>query len=217
MEKEVYKNVERLYRKRALIYNIMSESAGRRRSFRKFFLRKNYLKKSSRILDAGCGTGIVIQSLIKTSSKKDVHNTEFYGFDLTSAIIEIFNKWIKKQGYKNIHLYRANVLKIDKQLPNSWTNFDLIVSANLLEHIPRDKLPQAIKKLKSLLMENGKLVLFIEKDNIINRTFVKLVWGSEVYTKEQLSNIFKKAGFKHIKINKFGSFFFRCFVVEAKN
>lgn len=217
MAKEIVKNVEKLYRKRALIYNAMSESVGRKRSFRRFFLKKNYLKKGSRILDAGCGSGIVIQSLIKSSTKKNVTNSEFYGFDLTQAMLKVFKRWIKKQSYNNIHLYNANVLEIDKQLPKSWTNFDLILSANMLEHLPRNKFALAIKKLKKLLKKNGKLLVFIEGDNIINRTFVKMIWGSEVYTKEQLLYIFKKVGFKRPKINKFGSLFFRCFVIEVKN
>lgn len=217
-EKKQENKVKELYEKRADYYDAISETARRRHSLREFFSQDDSLPgPGSRILDAGCGTGIVTQSLVEVLDQKKIDDVALYGFDLTPAMLAKFDEWKVKHHRSDIQLREANVLTLDQNLPKDWKDFDLVVSANMLEHIPREQLSQALKNLRLLLNEKGKLTVFIESNSAINRTLVKWVWGSETYSKDQLVSAFREAGFKTPKIEKFGGRLFRCFAVVAES
>lgn len=216
-EKKRENKVKEMYTKRAGYYDVISETANRRHSFREFFSQSDDLPKpGSRVLDAGCGTGIVTQSLIEVLDQKKISDIAFYGFDLTPAMLEKFDEWKVKHHRNDIQSREANVLELEQDLPKEWKDFDLIVSANMLEHIPREQLSKALQNLRPLLNENGKLTVFIESDSAINKTLVKFVWGSEPYSKDQLASVFQEAGFRILKIEGFGGKLFRCFTVVAE-
>ena len=54
---------------------------------------------------------------------------------------------------KGVELARANVLHLN-ELPSSWRNYDLIVSASVLEYLPPASLAEALSGLRSLLKED---------------------------------------------------------------
>lgn len=218
IEDQNIQRVERLYEKRAGYYDILSETARRRRSFREFFSQDDNLPESgSRVLDAGCGTGLITQAIVGVLDQKKIDGVALHGFDLTPAMLAKFEKWKTEHNRNDIQLYKANVLTLNRDLPADWKDFDFIVSANMLEHIPREQLSQALRNLRLLLSEKGKLRVFIESGGIINKTLVKLVWGSETYKKEQLVLVFKEAGLKILKIEDFGSWLFKCFAVVSES
>ena len=55
-----------------------------------------------------------------------------------------------QRGIERLATTQANVLQLD-QLPVGWTNYDLIVSASMLEYMPRERLAEALAGLRSKL------------------------------------------------------------------
>lgn len=64
-------------------------------------------------------------------------------FDLTLAILQRFQEKAWQRGIERLQTTQANVLQADR-LPAGWTNHDLIVSASMLEYVPRERLAEAL-------------------------------------------------------------------------
>jgi ubiquinone/menaquinone biosynthesis C-methylase UbiE len=105
-----------------------------------FFQEKAYLRSGMKILDAGCGTGIVTKVLYGLARRKGFDGITFHGFDLTPAMLELFQQWMQKEGVQDIQLQQANVLDLENKLPENWIGYDLIVSSAMLGYIPEEKL-----------------------------------------------------------------------------
>jgi len=155
-----------------------------------------------RILDAGCGIGLIIKILYLITKKNKLNNVTFYGFDLTPAMLKHFQKWINKKKIQNIALHQADVLK-PKELPADWQDYDLITVSGMLEHVPRKHITEAITNLKKLLAPNGKLVIIICKHNFLAHWIIYKWWKAEIYTHNEIQTIMRKSGFKKISFKKF--------------
>jgi ubiquinone/menaquinone biosynthesis C-methylase UbiE len=116
MEKD---NVRTLYTKKARFYQwFFIDFLGWGKQLEAFFSNSNYLSPKLKILDAGCGTGIVTRILYSIAEQQRFRDIQFYAFDLTPAMSDVFSEWIAKQGIKNIELTQANVLILEEQLPS---------------------------------------------------------------------------------------------------
>jgi hypothetical protein len=58
-----------------------------------------------------------------------------------------FRTCLAKQNIANVQLQEANVLNLES-LPAGWNNYDLIVSASMLEYVPREELVKALSQLR---------------------------------------------------------------------
>ncbi|SFO26900.1 class I SAM-dependent methyltransferase [Nitrosospira briensis] len=56
-----------------------------------------------------------------------------------------------------------------ESLPGEWSNYDLMVSASMLEYVPREELVRALSQLRSRLASNGVLLLFVTPKNWITK------------------------------------------------
>ena len=97
---------------------------------------------------------------------------------------------------------QADVLNIDA-LPTAWVNYDLIVTASMLEYIPRERLAEALAALRGRLADGGRLVVFITKRNWLTRLMIGWWWESNVYGKGELLAEFERAGFSHVTFRTF--------------
>ncbi len=112
-----------------------------------FFLKAG-VQKAKKILDAGCGNGLIPQEVGKLVSS----DTQIFGFDYDKEIIEIAKK-LNKQ--KNIQFISFNIS--ENELPYT-EKFDFIYTRYLLSHVknPDEVLDRLLKKLQP----NG--VLYVE-------------------------------------------------------
>jgi cyclopropane fatty-acyl-phospholipid synthase-like methyltransferase len=105
-------------------------------------------------------------------------------------------------------------------LPGSWLDYDLIVSASMLEHVPRHEFIRALNSLRSLLNKDGSLLLFITRENSIMRLLIGRWWQSNAYTMEELRKSFSLAGFSTIAFRRFPFLFSYLntwgYIVEAR-
>lgn len=156
--------------------------------------KANYISRrigvnfTGRILDYGCGIGLISEVLLKTFPKAQID-----GFDISAASIEQIPSHLKTQGHFTSDINRLN------------QDYDLIVIANVLHHIEPVEREGVVARLKQLVKNNGRIIIF--EHNPINPLTRKIVRESPLDTGvvllpfgETLSYL-KKAGFKNRKLN----------------
>lgn len=97
--------------------------------------------KGKRVLDVGCGTGNFAKEVSKKNAKYVL------GIDYAEEAIKIAQKNNKQ---KNLEFKKLDVNELNEK-------FDIIVSIGTIEHM--DNPIKIIKKLKSCLNKNGKIIL----------------------------------------------------------
>lgn len=65
-----------------------------------------------------------------------------HAFDLRPAMLDHFRQTLQRRAIEDVELAQANVLQLDA-LPDSWTDYDLVVSASILEYVPREHIVEA--------------------------------------------------------------------------
>lgn len=122
--------VQKLYTKRALTYeSLYVKRLGWGNELDTFFSNSNYLQPSLKVLDAGCGTGVITKTLNKIAFEKGYEELVYHAFDLTQGMLDIFQKQISEEKIlKNVELKQADVLK-QNSLTLNWNEYDLIISS----------------------------------------------------------------------------------------
>lgn len=169
---------------------------------RAFFRRSSLVRAGVRVLDAGCGTGAAILAVHDALVQRAVTSARLHAFDLTPAMLERFRKTLETLGIKLVETRQANVLEMDT-LPTAWTNYDLIVTASMLEYLPQERLSDALAALRRRLDASGRLVVFITKRNWLTRLLVGWWWESNLYRKDELLAEFERAGFSKVRFRAF--------------
>ncbi len=191
--------VQEFYTKRALSYeSLYVKRLGWGRELDTFFSDSDYLQSSLKVLDAGCGTGVITRTLNKVALKKGYEDIEFHAFDLTQGMLDIFQMHIEEKEIKNVKLQQADVLKIES-LPENWNDYDLIISSALLEYIPKEQISNALINLKKLLKNGGKMLIFITRRNFITNITGKLWWKTNLFKDDQFHRELQDVGFNKIQ------------------
>jgi len=126
--------------------------------FAKFanFLKKNYLKNNSKIIEIGSNDGTFLSNF-----KND--NLQFVGFEPSGNVAKLANKL----GVKTINsFFNKNSIDLIKNFKNKT---DLIFAANVICHIPN--LSEVIKSIDKLLSQNG---IFVFEEPYLGSMFEKI-------------------------------------------
>jgi ubiquinone/menaquinone biosynthesis C-methylase UbiE len=195
-------HVVRFFTDKHDVYDRFIQLVGYPRGLRAFFEHSPLLIPGLRVLDAGCGTGAVTLALYEALMRRDIAPSAIDAFDLTPAMLDHLQGKLERHGIQLITTTQANVLELDT-LPHGWKGYDLIVSASMLEYIPRERLAEALAALRARLADNGRLILFITKRNWLTRPLVGWWWRSNLYDRQELSTAFTKAGFPRAEFRAF--------------
>ena len=165
-------------------------------------MKSPLLRSGLRVLDAGCGPGAVLLALHEAIVARGLVPGPLRGFDITLAMLDHLHASLRACGIEGVELVQADVLALEA-LPAAWSNFDLIVSASMLEYVPREQFIVALSGLHSLLSENGSLLLFITRDNWLMRPLIGRLWQSNLYSALELKKAFAVVGFSAIEFRSF--------------
>jgi len=134
--------------------------------------RTGLLRPNLRILDAGAGFGTATFAVLDALRRRNIEPETIDGFDLTPAMLARFRAELDSRGITQVRLKQANVLQLDQQLPSSWGNYDLIVSASMLEYVGRRDLSKALSALGARLAPHGTLLVVITRKNWITKILI---------------------------------------------
>ena len=146
------------------------------------------LKPNFKILDYGCGTGLIGFGLSNET------NTVL-GMDYSSGMVEKFNEKAKELNFTNISAIKHDINKED--LPKN--EFDLIAISMTLHHIKDTEM--FIKKAKSSLKNGGHLCIndLVKEDGTFHDEHKNEGVEHFGYDKEELCNLIKNNGFEIIE------------------
>ena len=98
--------------------------------------------RGTRILDAGCGYGIVPIFMALLGAK------EVYGIDQDEQLIEVFKKLLDKLDLPNVHPIKGDVLELDRYFDEEY--FDVVIARESISHIgdTDEFISQVFKALK---------------------------------------------------------------------
>ena len=191
--------VSDLYTRRARAYVPYVQAFGHRQGLRAVLEASSWLKTGMRILDAGCGTGLSTLALLEAFGHRGLVAERIDAFDLTPAMLESCRTILANRGTK-IECLQADVLRLDEQLPPSWRDYDLIVSASMLEHVHRPMLPAALANLGRRLATGGRLFAVVTR-----RSFypTRWIWRCHGYSTEQLAIVLGAAGLEEVTVRRY--------------
>jgi SAM-dependent methyltransferase len=168
---------------------------------RGFFLRSSLLEDRLRVLDAGCGTGVVTLALHDALVRRRFTLGTFHAFDLTPAMLKRFRDALDGRGIA-VETRQADVLDMDS-LPGTWTGYDLIVTASMLEYVPRTRLVDALAALRTRLAAHGHAIVFITRRNWLTSLLIGHWWQSNLYDRRELLEALHRAGFSQVRFSGF--------------
>jgi cyclopropane fatty-acyl-phospholipid synthase-like methyltransferase len=169
---------------------------------RAFWRASPWLRPGLRVLEAGCGTGALTFGVWDAAARRGIRLGGYDAFDLTPAMLDRLRAAIRRRELTGIRLAEADVLHLDA-LPADWRDYDLVVSASMLEYVPREHLSSALHALRDRLKDGGRFVLFITRRNPFTRLLIGRWWQSNLYTAPELMEVFRTAGFSEVRFPGF--------------
>ncbi len=195
-------DASRLYAQRADQYVRFVQGLGYPGGLRAIFRALPALGPDLSVLDAGCGTGLVTLALRDALSERGHRPSRLDGFDLTPEMLERFRQTLDERRIDGVRLAQANVLELHT-LPSEWDGYDLVVSASMMEYLPREELRAALAGLRARLKPDGNLILFMTKKNWLMNGLIGKWWSAETYAQHELRDAFRDSGFTSVSFDRF--------------
>src|SRR3990167_6198698 len=147
-------------------------------------------KKNNIILDAGCGTGLLMKKLSNFG--------EIWGIDTSNEALKL----AKKNGVTKIK--KASVEKI----PFKDNRFDAIVSIDVLYHREVKSDIAALIEFKRVLKPGGILIVKNPAHNWLRGNHDIVIHTKKRYSKSEFREKLKRTGFQILKLSYINIFFF---------
>lgn len=149
------------YDKIAGLYNLTFKFNGYGRSLHQYFRNNPIpLSRHAKILDAGCGTGLLTVALLKALD----FPVRITAIDLSGSSIVTAQKAVDERAGRadKVRFAQANVLA----LPFADNSFDFIVTSGVLEYVPLDK---GLGELARVLKPKGYILHLPVRPSPISR------------------------------------------------
>jgi len=148
------------------------------------------IKKNSKILDAGCGTGNLLMLLQDLEKKK---NPKVYGIDISEKMLKIAKAKLKTA---DLRLQSAENMNFKSNY------FNYIFSVDTFHHYSNYDL--AMRNFYRILKKNGKLIVVELNFGFIGNKIFHLIepGNNKMHSKKEFKKLFQLYNFKRIKYKK---------------
>ena len=191
-----------LYTSRSRSYLYFVNAVAYPQGIRAYWQKSMHLKSGLSVLDAGCGTGIASLGLRKAMLRRGLRPEKIACFDITPKMLALFREKLRKEAIEGVEVVQADVLHLDT-LPGDWKDFDLIISAAMMEYLQAEHLVSALSGLRSRLSDTGSMVIFMTRKNWLMTLLIGKWWRANCYQKSELERYFRRAGFSKITFSSF--------------
>lgn len=134
---------------------------------------EKYIPKKGKIIDIGCGEGIMTFLLALTSPYRSVT-----GIDLSSERIEITKT---KKIIKNINFIRTNAVSY------SYPKINGVILSDFLHHLNKQDQEKLLQNVAESLSKNGVMVIKEVDDNAVLRKWLSRLWDFLLYPKDKIN------------------------------
>jgi len=174
------------------LYDLSIILTGHKHYYSLFFSQSDLQVGSGKILDAGCGSGLLSVAFLDEYVNKRGISAVVHAFDISTPMLELAEKnAVKKSVEDNLRLYLADSKDLSdvtelgdcRKIRFEDGSFDLVMSSGMLEYTPSPD--DAIYEMMRVLKPEGQLVLSFVNDNILGRSLGRL-WGFRVLSEEYL-------------------------------
>uniref|UniRef100_A0A7C6EBN6 Class I SAM-dependent methyltransferase n=1 Tax=candidate division WOR-3 bacterium TaxID=2052148 RepID=A0A7C6EBN6_UNCW3 len=132
-----------------------------------------------RVLDLGCALGTFCFALAQQCK-------EIIGVDYSQKAITIANKLLANSPFRNIKFICSDAQAIE-ELPAD--SFDVIISADLFEHLYPNTFEKVLDECKRLLKQGGKLVIWTPHQ----RHIIEILKNRNIILKKDISHVHYKS------------------------
>ncbi|MEK7450736.1 MAG: class I SAM-dependent methyltransferase [Patescibacteria group bacterium] len=137
------------------------ESGGKKLHLRlEKLLQQITIDKSTKILDVGCGRGDIALYLGRNSEEAIGIDYSKEAIELADSIKENFPLAIRKK----VHFKVMNIKTLS--FPDNY--FDVVICIDVLEHLYKDEVKQAMREIKRVLKNNGVLFVHTGTNRILH-------------------------------------------------
>ncbi len=180
----------------APFYDALCTSLGIGRNFRHKTLRLANIATGNRVLDVGCGTG-VLTCLAAEAVGPSGHAT---GIDPSVAMIAAARRKATLEG--NPAAFRLGAIE---ELPYADGSFDIVLSSFMLHHLPPEVKRRGLREVYRVLKDGGRL-LAVDIDRPANALWWLVVWPL-LFTSSAAANLYgdvpaylQRAGFAPVEV-----------------
>jgi ubiquinone/menaquinone biosynthesis C-methylase UbiE len=150
-----------IYDRFTSLYDLMFRFNGYGRSMERY-LRETPLRlpAGARVLDAGCGTGLLTLALLRVLTRP----AEITAVDLSGRSLQTARRAVRKLGAvrHKVTFVQANALS----LPFADESFDLLVTSGVLEYLP---LRDGLREFERVLAPGGHMVFLPVRPSLASR------------------------------------------------
>lgn len=159
-----------------------------RRSLVHNLIKKHFPAGRPKILDLGCGTGILMTELERYA--------DVTGVDFSEQAVN----FSRERGLRNVSLGDATKISF------AGESFDIVLALDVLEHIKDDS--KAISEIRRVLKPGGKTIIFVPTFKILWSVTDELSEHHRRYNLKMLKRLLKKEGFSIARASYFNFILF---------
>ncbi|UCD56177.1 MAG: class I SAM-dependent methyltransferase [Candidatus Hydrogenedentota bacterium] len=155
--------------------------------------RRIAISNEDRILDAGCGYGLVSRAIRDKIKKEGLTGTEQHAFDISNDMLQAF----REIGADDINLQQLDV----RDLPYDEDYFDIIVTSAMLEYVP--EIENALISMRRCLKAGGRIYIFMSRKSPLNNFLFQPFGKLRCHSFKELEDILLRVGFHEIRRRRF--------------